>query len=705
MEKKEDIVQELKRQLLHYNDVRTVLERVLRKVPAENIADLLISVLSDQDKTICNAAINLVEIAYSYGTVKNLEKNLIESLASADNRLKKSVLRVFACTEFGPATTIVSFLHDPDPGVRVLAAKALGEIKDPVAVSGLAVHLKETNEKIREAVKNALFSISWSMDEKCLEEYIKLLENPFKEIQTIAISCIKNIHNDQKLAMLKQALKHRNPNMRIGAAAALAQIDRYSTKEDIITTYLSESDASVKLQFEKILEGIGSTAAVTFLATQNKEQNLGIEEIFNECVLSISRIPEIPERITCLNRIAFQYIQTGKRIKAFALMDETYKLINANGKLMNKACGLIALIKTYSGVLEDDDLQNLLEEALEAAENTANRLLAAEYCTELGHLSVSFGKISKALILFNQAYRLSLQKRTDSLKQQITLWTDIARGFIMTDQEERGIELLQQCKGEVVNPSFEASYSTAVLIELIGRISLGFASAGKIGEAISLAESINEPEYDGTIHADIGSIIWKKGDKKKGASLFEKAIKIARRLYYVSSTAYAYVYLSERFFNLNNLKKTEELLGKTLPIVNYKLEKSEIPHKTILLGKIAEMYIKLGAIPKALSLIDSISDAMTKTNELLHIASIYKANDQYQELRKMLELCRNTVVCILRSREQAPLLVKIGILYNKQGDRETTVKLIQRAFQLAAFNREKDVILAELAPLLVEVVK
>jgi tetratricopeptide (TPR) repeat protein len=703
MEKKEDIIQELRRQLLHYKDVHTVLERLLRKISVDIIADLFICILSDEDKHVRDAAINLVEIAYSYGTVKNLEKRLIESLSSADNRLKKSVLRVFACTEFGPAGMIASFLQDADPGVRILAAEALGEIKDPAAVPGLAAHLRETNGNVREAVKNALYSISWSMDEKCLEEYIRLLKNPIREIQNVAISCIKNIHNEQKLAMLKQALKHRNPHMRIGAAAALAQIDRYNTKEDIIEIYLSESDESMKMQLKKILEGIGSTAAVTFLGTHGKDQNLSIEEIFNECILSISRIPEVSERINYLNIIAGRYIRAGRQAKSFTFLDEIYKLIKANEKMMDKVPGLIALIKTYSGVLEDDELQDLLEEALEAAENTANRLLAAEYCAELGHLAISFGKTPTSYILFNQAYKLSLQVKKESLNRQIVVWTDIARGFILTGQEERGLDLLQRCENEVFKPSFEANYSTAAFIDTVSRISLGLARAGKIKDAISLAESINEPEYDGILHADIGVIVWKNGDKRKGASLFAKAMKIARNLYYASSSAYTYIHLSERFCGLNNSQKSEELLAMAMHIINHKLEKPEIHHKAILMGKIVELYIGLDNIPKALSLIDSISDAMIKTNALLHIASIYHEGNQYQELRKILEICKNSVVCILRSREQAPLLVKIGTLYNKQGDRETAARLVQRAFQLAAYNKKKDTILAGLAPLLVEV--
>ena len=153
--------------------------------------------------------------------------------------------------------------------------------------------------------------------------------------------------------------------------------------------------------------------------------------------------------------------------------------------------------------------------------------------------------------------------------------------------------MLARCREEVFRPSFEANNSTAVLLDAISRISLGFAGAGKFTEAVFLAESINEPEYDGTLHADIGVILCKAGNKSKGASLFAKAIKIAKNLYYASSTAYAYFHLAERFYDLHNPQKSEEMLARTLRIINHQLEKSEFPHKTILMGKITEMYLAL----------------------------------------------------------------------------------------------------------------
>ena len=108
MEKREDIIRRFKRQLLHAKDVRTALDRLEKKVPSDMIAKILIHTLTDENKKVQDAAVNVVEIAYSFGNVKNLEKMLIESLESGDTLLKSSVLRVFACTEIGPAKKVVS---------------------------------------------------------------------------------------------------------------------------------------------------------------------------------------------------------------------------------------------------------------------------------------------------------------------------------------------------------------------------------------------------------------------------------------------------------------------------------------------------------------------------------------------------------------------------------------------------------------------
>lgn len=701
-EKKEYIIQRLKWQFLHYKDVRKILKTFEKKVPSDKIADMLITFLSDENEKIRNAAINTVEIAYSYGNVKNLEKKLLQSLKTEDNRLKKSVLKVFINTDIGPVREIEKNLNDKDPEVQILAAKALSEIKDPVVVPSLAKHLQNNHEKVREAVKTALLSISWSMDERCLEAYIDLFKMPGKGVRDITIACIQNIQNENKLSLLKKSLKHTNSHMRIGSAAALAKIARYSMKEDIITAYLSEADEIVKIKLGKILKGIGSTAAVNFLGRQQGDQHLNIEEIFNECLNSINMIPDLSKRLPYLIKIAYQYIHTGKRNKALSLLDEMYELI-INEKKENKTPGFIALIHTYSEILKGPKLNQILEEALQAAENTANRLLAAEYCAELGDHSIKIGKQSTALLLFNQAYKLSYQKRKEHLNRQIILWTKIAGGFVSMGEDDRGFEMLDRCKKEATSVFFEDHYSTTIFIETISHICLGFANAGKIKEAISLADGINEPEYDGILHAEIGIVMCQSGMKKKAFHLFNRATKIARNLYNASSIAGAFLKLSKHFISIDVPQKSEDLLTKVLYIIDHDFEKTEVQYKTELLGKCTEISLSLNNILKALLITDMISDATTKTKALLNIAYMYHTNKQYKKVRRILDLCKETVIRILRSRDQAPLLVKIGILYNKLGDRDMTTRLIQRAYQLAVYNRKKELILAELAPLLVNV--
>jgi len=704
MEKREDIIRRFKRQLLHFNDVRTALERLERKVPSDRMAEILVGVLVDEDTKIQEAAINAVEIAYSYDNVKNLRKLLLDSLSSENTILKKSVLRVFARTEFGPAKKIILSLDDKDPGVRLLAANALAEIKDPDTISRLAFYLKDDNEQVRDAVKKAIYSISWSTDERCVKEYIKLLKRPDDHIQEIVVSCLQNIQNDGKLTRLQQGLKDSNPNLRVGAAAALAKIERYRSKENIIAAYLSETNTSVKTKLGKILEGIGSAEAVTFLESHKENVNLTIEQIYTGCIKSVYRLPCFSNRLHYLNRIAQKYIHLGKRNRALQLFDEVYKTMIVSEKQENSVPVLIALIKTYSGLIDKRRLEGLLDEALEAAENTPNRLKAAEYCTELGKLTFSFGKTSFASMLLNQAIKLSHQKRKSSLDKQIAIWTDIAAGLNAVGEESRGLELLERCKEEVFRPFFEAHYSTSVFIETIRRISLGFAIAADFKQAIFLADSLNEPEFNGILYIDIGVIACEKGEKRKVPGLIAKAVKIAKNLYYPSSTAYAYLELAKRLFVIESQSRAEEMILKVVQMIHQEFEKSESSHMNILLGKCIELYILQNNISKAFSLIDSITDAMIKTKSLLHIAYAFNKDNKYTKVRKILDTCKKNVICILRSREQAPLLVKMGILYSKLGDWDTATKLVQRAYYLSVENKEKDGILAGLAPLLTEVV-
>lgn len=705
MENIEHIIQRLKRQLLHYKDVRRILKNLERKVSTDKIADFLIMFLADEDEKVRKATINAVEIAYSYGIVKNLEKKLIQSLSVDNKELKKSVLKVFASTDIGPSNEIALVLRDKDPEIRILAAHALAELKDLTVIPELAIHLNDKDEKVREAVKKALYSMSWSRDESCLSEYLKLLKYPNKNVLDIAKQCLENIQNEEKIPTLKGLLKHQHPHTRIGAATILAHIARYNTKEDIIAAFLSESDEHVKAKLGKILEGIGSSAAVSFLQTHDRDQDLSIEEIYRECIDLIYTIEDISIKLDYLNKIGSRHIIIGQYTKANALLDEIYDLITTHEKHENQAPGLISLIQTFSGILKGEKYTKIFEEALQAAENTGNKLRAADYCRILGINALSAGDKSTALTLFNQARKLCYQKRTEYFDSQIFLWIDIAYGFIAAQEKERGIEILSAVKEEVMNPSFEDYYSTAVFLEIISHLSLGFAQAGEIKEALSLAESINEPEYNGILHADIGVIIHSTGENKKVNQLFAKAYKIAKNQYHSADSVRAYIHLAERYLLIKNPQKSEELLLRSLQSIEHEFEKGDDIYKNELLGKILEIYLLHKNISQALSLTQMISDAAIKTKALIEIARMFKAGNHYKETRKILDMCKNTVIRILRSREQAPLLIELAVLYNIHGDRGMTTRLVQRAYQLAVCNKEKDIIMAELAPLLVELVE
>ncbi|MCW8966785.1 MAG: HEAT repeat domain-containing protein, partial [Candidatus Pacearchaeota archaeon] len=578
------------------------------------------------------------------------------------------------------------------------------ELKDLSVIPKLAIHLNDKDEKVREAIKNALYSMSWSRDEICLAEYLKLLKYNNENVLDIAKQCLENIQNEDKIPTLKRLLKHQHPHIRIGAATILAHIARYNTKEDIIAAFLSESDEQVKAKFGKILESIGSSAAVSFLRAHHKDQDFSIEDIYKECLDLIYMIKDFSIKLDYLNKIGSRYIMIGQYTEAHALLDEIYDLIITHEKHENQAPGLISLIQTFSGILKGDKYRKIFEEALQAAENTGDKLRAAEFCRILGTNALSVEDKSTALILFNQACKFCHQKKIKNFISQINLWLDVAYGFIAAQEKERGIEILSMVKEEVLKPSFEDNYSTAVLLNTISYLSLGFAHAGKSKEAISLADSINEPEYNGILHADIGVIMHISGENKKVNQLFARAFKIAKNQYHASDCVRAYIQLAKRFLSIKNPQKSEELLVRSLHSINHEFEKADDNFRNELLGKIIEIYLLHNNISHAFSLTQMISDAAIKTHALIQIAGLFKAGNQYKETRKVLEMGKNTVIRILRSREQAPLLIKLAVFYNIHGERNMTTRLVQRAYQLAVCNREKDIIMAELAPLLVELI-
>ena len=114
------------------------------------------------------------------------------------------------------------FRFDKDPNIRMNAAKALGEIKNPKAVEPLIVALKDENPGVREEAAKALVQIGVPAV-NVLIDALKDGDADVRERATWALGAIKDSIAVKPLIAL---LKDKNPRVQEQAVKALIEIGK-----------------------------------------------------------------------------------------------------------------------------------------------------------------------------------------------------------------------------------------------------------------------------------------------------------------------------------------------------------------------------------------------------------------------------------------------------------------------------------------------
>ena len=118
---------------------------------------------------------------------------------------------------------LITLLSDPDVGVRMAAARALGELHDHRAVTQLIATLSDNNWRVRELVAWAL---SETKDPRAVTALCAvLISDPRAEVRRGAAEALGEIQSAAALPALKQALQDSEPRVSAKAAWAISEIE------------------------------------------------------------------------------------------------------------------------------------------------------------------------------------------------------------------------------------------------------------------------------------------------------------------------------------------------------------------------------------------------------------------------------------------------------------------------------------------------
>lgn len=226
--------------------VRRNAEKALGDLGDKSAIVPLIHALKDGDSVI------RYEAARALGKIKSARAvvPLIYALKDKDADVRMSAIEALINIGKSAVEPFIHALKDEDSDVRMGAVAALGEIGDKRAVAPLIQALKDEDGEVRMRVTEALEKLGWVPEEGTDRVRYLIARKEWDELEILG---------EPAVSLLLQALKDKDSDLRMGAAAALGEIGDARAVEPLIRA-LKDEYWNVNKRAEEALGKMGEPA-------------------------------------------------------------------------------------------------------------------------------------------------------------------------------------------------------------------------------------------------------------------------------------------------------------------------------------------------------------------------------------------------------------------------------------------------------------
>ncbi len=106
-----------------------------------------------------------------------------------NHQIENNMIKINEYTKIA-VSSLSKKLDDNDPGIRALAAFALGKIGSETAIPGLLKALEDSDEYVR---RNAAFALANIGSETAIPELLKALEHSYEYVRSNAVEALAKI--------------------------------------------------------------------------------------------------------------------------------------------------------------------------------------------------------------------------------------------------------------------------------------------------------------------------------------------------------------------------------------------------------------------------------------------------------------------------------------------------------------------------------
>jgi HEAT repeat protein len=179
----------------------------------------------------------------------------LEALRSSDETIRASAVAALQGMGKEAVEYLIEALNDPHHTVRIAAAEALGEIRDPDAVDPLIGLSRDAREDVRIAVAGALGRIG---DRRSIQPLVTLFGDGYHGVRVAAADAVTVFGRDA-LGALEEALDSPIPVVRVTAAKAIGLIGA-TESIPILIEHLGDTAPEVRWSVARALADFGPLA-------------------------------------------------------------------------------------------------------------------------------------------------------------------------------------------------------------------------------------------------------------------------------------------------------------------------------------------------------------------------------------------------------------------------------------------------------------
>ena len=300
------------------------------------------------------------------------------------------------------------------------------------------------------------------------------------------------------------------------------------------------------------------------------------------------------------------------------------------------------------------------------------------------------------LRVYNQIAGAQAELRDqEGIKETATFAVQAAKGAAAAALLLATIGTSQAKAGDLVGGvhTLEQSLEAAHTIEkdvvrnsLLWMIARGFASAGKIQRALTLADSINDDLVKVSAQADVAVAQVKAGDREAGTTIFDKARQVATGIKDPRDRAVAYHNIALAMSKSMDRKGAQGMMKEALAAAG---KIADDAGKADLLNMLGAGYIEMGDTEEAQRVLAQAANAANhigmesdRADRLWRIARNQVNSGNREAAEATLHQASQSAKRIQDAFEQANALISIATAYTATGNRGAAQESLQQAAQI-----------------------